>query len=222
LAYFIQVKEGAQQEASSMMNDTYDQDDNVSHDPTDTNNELDGSDIDDGSDEEAVGNDSGADEVDNYDTDDNADDETSKYLKEIIRRHLRTVMEDFQGPEPPTVQQNDNETVRDFVIQMIIAGLEEDHDTLLAYLVKAAVDVGKTATVEQLETVDDFLRRTVNMIMGVGAKEGTTFLQNILEHLLRKDASEGNELSPRHASESECIAGVTVSVESDINRSGLR
>jgi hypothetical protein len=222
LAYFIQVKEGAQQEASSMMNDTYDQDDNVSHDPTDTNNELDGSDIDDGSDEEAVGNDSGADEVDNYDTDDNADDETSKYLKEIIRRHLRTVMEDFQGPEPPTVQQNDNETVRDFVIQMIIAGLEEDHDTLLAYLVKAAVDVGKTATVEQLETVDYFLRRTVNMIMGVGAKEGTTFLQNILEHLLRKDASEGNELSPRHASESECIAGVTVSVESDINRSGLR
>ena len=62
------------------------------------------------------------------------------------------------------------------MIQTIIAGLKQDYDTMLAYLVRAAVDVGKTTTTKRLETIDSFLRRTVNTIMGVGATEGTAFL----------------------------------------------
>jgi hypothetical protein len=202
----MQAKGGTQREVSSMMNDTYDQDDN----------DLEGSDIEDESDAEDVENDSDADEADDdSDTDDDIGDEASKYLKKLIRRHLRTIMEDFQAPEPPTVQQIDNSTVRDFIIQMIIAGLEQDHDTMLAYLVRAAVDVGKTATAERLETIDGFLRQTVNTIMGVGATEGTAFLQSVLEHLLRKDGSENDALSPRHSSEFECVSGVTASIGKD-------
>lgn len=199
----MQAKGGTQREVSSMMNDTYDQDDNVNDEP-------------DKSDAEDVENDSVADEVDDdSDTDNDVGDEASKYLKKLIRRHLRTIMEDFQAPEPPTVQQIDNSTVRDFMIQMIIAGLEQDHDTMLAYLVRAAVDVGRTAIVERLETIDGFLRQTVNTIMGVEATEGTAFLQSVLEHLLQKDGSETDALSSRHSSEFERVFGVTVSIGND-------
>ncbi|KAH9207526.1 hypothetical protein DL95DRAFT_468612 [Leptodontidium sp. 2 PMI_412] len=159
------------------MNDTYDQDDNVNDEPSNTNNDLEGSDIDDESDAEDIENDSDADEVDDdSDTDNDVGDEASKYLKKLIRRHLRTIMEDFPTPEPPTMQKIDNSTMKDFIIQMIIASLEQDHDTILAYLVRAAVDVGRTTTIERFETINGFLRRTVNTIMGVGATEGTVFL----------------------------------------------
>ena len=88
-----------------MMNDTYDQDDNVNDEPSNTNNDLEGSDIEDESDAEDVKNDSDADEADNdSDTDDDIGDEASKYLKKLIRRYLRTIIEDFQAPEPPIVQ----------------------------------------------------------------------------------------------------------------------
>jgi hypothetical protein len=212
----MQAMGGTQREASSMMSDTYDQNDNVNDEPSNTNDDLEGSDIDDESDAEDFENDSDADEVDDdSDTDNDVDDEASRYLKTLIRRHLRTIMEDFQAPEPPTVQQIEISTVRDFMIQMIIAGLEQDHDTMLAYLVRAAVDVGRTATVERLETIDGFLQRTVNTIMGVGATEGRAFLQSVLEHLLRKDGSETDALSSRHSSEFERVSGVIVTIGND-------
>ena len=204
-----------QQEVSSMMNDTYDQDDNVNDGPDNTNNDSEDSDIGDESDAEDVENDSDADEVDDdSDADKDVDDEAFEYLKKLIRRHLRTVMADFQAPEPPTMQQLDDGPFRDLMIQTIIACLEQDHDTMLAYLVRAAVDVGKTATDERLETIDGFLR-TVNTIMEVGVTEGTAFLQSVLEHLLRRDGSETEAPSSRHSSECERVSGVTVFIRND-------
>ena len=200
-----------------MMNDIYYKGDNINDEPSNVNNHLEGIDIDVESDAEDYDNGSDADEVDDdSDTDNDAGDEASKYLNKLIRRHLHTVMEDFQTQEPPTVQQSNNSTTRDFIIQVIIASLEQEHDTMLAYLVKAAVDVGRTATVERLETIEHFLRRTVNTIMGVGATEGRAFLQSVLEHLLRKDCFETDALSSRHPSEFESVSGVTISIGNDI------
>jgi len=212
----MQAMGGTQREASSMMSDTYDQNDNVNDEPSNTNDDLEGSDIDDESDAEDFENDSDVDEVDDdSDTDNDVDDEASKYLKTLIRRHLRTIMEDFQAPEPPTVKQIENSIVRDFMILMIIAGPEQDHDTMLAYLVKAAVDMGRTATIERLETIDGFLRRTVNTIIGVRATERRAFLQSVLKHLLRKDGSETDALSSRHSSEFKRISEVIVTIRND-------
>lgn len=139
------------------MNNTCDQDDNNNDEPSNTDNDLEGSDIDSKSDVEDVENNSDVDKVDNNSNSNNdVGNKASKYLKKLIRYYLRTIVEDFQALEPPTVQQINNSTVREF-IQIIIARLKQDHDIMLAYLLRAAVDVGKTATIERLKAINRFL-----------------------------------------------------------------
>jgi hypothetical protein len=74
---------------------------------------------------------------------------------------------------------------------------------MLAYLVRAAVNVGRDASGEELETIDEFLRRTANTMMGVGAAEVTALLQTILEDLVWRDGSDEGMPSSGYSSPNE-------------------
>lgn len=128
---------------------------------------------------------------------DDVNNEASQYIETLVRDNLRTVMENYHAPEPPLAQHIDDVT-RPYVIQLAIVGLEQDKDIMLVQLVRAAVNVGRDATGEELVTIDQFLRRTANTIMGVGAAEVSAFLQTILEDLIRRDGlDEGTPSSGR-------------------------
>jgi hypothetical protein len=86
---------------------------------------------------------------------------------------------------------------------------------MLAYLVRAAIDIGRTTTVKRLEIIDGFLRQTVNTIIGVRATEGRAFLQSVLKYLLRKDGSETDALLLRHSLEFERVSRVIVTIRND-------
>jgi hypothetical protein len=73
------------------------------------------------------------------------------------------------------------------VIKLIIAGHEHDRDIVLAHLMIVTVNIRRDAIGKETATIDEFIRRTKNTMMSVGAAEGTGFLQTILEDLVRSD-----------------------------------
>ncbi|KAF2187982.1 hypothetical protein K469DRAFT_769972 [Zopfia rhizophila CBS 207.26] len=72
---------------------------------------------------------------------------------------------------------------------MIGSGLEQDHDHVLSLLFKAAVEGKENSREEEFETVGEFLRRCVDVRMGVGADEEKAFLQLALENLLQSNST---------------------------------
>jgi hypothetical protein len=103
-------------------------------------------------------------------------DVASQYMETLVRDHLRTVLENYQALEP-------------YVMQLATIGLQRNNDIMLAYLVRAAVNVVRDASGEELETTDEFPRLTANAMMGVGTAEVTALLQTILEDLVWRDGS---------------------------------
>jgi hypothetical protein len=93
----------------------------------------------------------------------------------------------------------------------VIAALEQDHDIILAYLIKAVVQVKETVKHEQYEVLDEFFRRTVNILIGVGTNEVRFFLQDILEKVLRKEGMEDDVVSSEDSSESKPVSSIIVS-----------
>jgi hypothetical protein len=115
-------------------------------------------------------------------------DVASQYMETLIRDHLRTVLENYQALEPPPAQ-HIHDVTRPYVIQLATIGLQRNNDIMLAYLVRAAVNVVRDASGEELETTDEFPRLTANTMMGVGTAEVTALLQTILEDLVWRDGS---------------------------------
>ncbi|EPE31825.1 hypothetical protein GLAREA_11907 [Glarea lozoyensis ATCC 20868] len=137
-------------------------------------------------------------------------DEALEYLKGLIRDHLMTAMEDDQALKH-FVEQPADDKAREFMIQMIIIALEADHDIMLAYLLKAALEARETATGDLLETIDEFLRRTYDVFEGVGAIESRDYVQSVLEYLLRKEESDSEATASAVSSTPETGSSITVS-----------
>ena len=95
---------------------------------------------------------------------DDVDDETSQYLEGLVRNHLRAVS--YRDATPPLTPHMDHLT-RPFVLEVLINGLEQDRDIVLARLLRAAVRVEQVALGEEAGVVDGFLQRSVDYIMGV-------------------------------------------------------
>ena len=80
------------------------------------------------------------------------------------------------------------------MLENLIVGLEQDRNIVLGRLLRAAVKVRRIAVSEEAAVVDEFLQRPIDCIMGVGATEGTAFLQTVLEDLIRRGELNGDEL----------------------------
>src|SRR5436853_4165500 len=131
---------------------------------------------------------------------DDVDDETSQYLEGLVRNHLRAVS--YRDATPPLTPHMDHLT-RPFVLEVLINGLEQDRDIVLARLLRAATRVRQVAVGEEAAVVDRFLQRFVDYVMGVGAMEGTAFLQTVLEDLMRRDELDEDELEDEGELEDE-------------------
>jgi hypothetical protein len=153
-----------------------------------------------GNEDDDIGNEAG--DVDN---------EVSQYMDTLVRDHLRAVMERHQGPELTPAQELDD-AQRLFFIQVATIGLEQDKDIVLAYLLRAALKVGSDAGGADSVAIDAFLRRTVNILKGVGATEGTAFLQTVLEDLLRRGDADADAPSTGRSSLVGRAPGITIFV----------
>jgi hypothetical protein len=96
-----------------------------------------------------------------------------------------------------------------------IIGLEIYEDNIPAHLVRAAVTVRRDATGDELVTIDEFLRRTANTMMGVGITQAAEFLQTILEDLLRREGLDKSSPSSGRSSPVGPSSEITVSVGND-------
>lgn len=141
-------------------------------------------------------------------------DEVSDYMDTLVRDHLRAVMERHQVPEDTPAQELDD-AQRLFVIQLVPIGLRQDRDTLLAHLLRAALRVRSDAGGADSVAVDDFLRRTVNILKDVGDTEGTAFLQTVLEDLLRRDQADEDAPSTGRSSPVGRVSVITIFMENE-------
>jgi hypothetical protein len=121
---------------------------------------------------------------------DDVNDEASQYLEDLVRNHLRTVR--YKDPRPALT--HTDHLTRAFLLENLIVGLEQDRNIVLGRLLRAAVKVRRIAVSEEAAVVDEFLQRPIDCIMGVGATEGTAFLQTVLEDLIRRGELDGDEL----------------------------
>lgn len=101
-------------------------------------------------------------------------------MNTLVRDHMTAVMERHQEPLPTPAQKLDAAR-RPFFLQLLAIGLEQNKDIMLAYLLRAARRVGMNSGSAYSIAIDDFLRRTVNIIKAVAASEGMALLQTILE-----------------------------------------
>ena len=141
-----------------------------------------------------------------------------RYLEILIRDHLETVMNGYQvhPPQPPQPPQPYDIQTRTFNIEMIIIGLRQDRDVVLALLVQAAVNVENGAIDETGVLVGDFLERMMNTTLGVGATEGRAFLQSILEDLLRIGEQDDDMASSRSSLTLDTSSGITISFGNEV------
>ena len=145
-----------------------------------------------------------------------ADDASSRFIQELIREHLGAVMESVSVKIPtPAHLEHLNTEARSFCLTVIGSGLEQDHDYVLSLLLKAAVEVKDNSSEEESEAVDEFLRRCVDMIMGVGGDEGKAFLQLTLENLLQRNSTgegTGSIPSSEYTRPSPSSSGIVLSI----------
>ena len=103
---------------------------------------------------------------------------------------MRVALENYQGSAPALAPHID-ETRRPYILELAIISPEQDKDIVLAYLVRAAVKAKEEESWSEQSgkvaiAIDEFVRRAVDTIMGIKAKEVTAFLQVILKDLVHR------------------------------------
>ncbi|KAH0538167.1 hypothetical protein FGG08_005225 [Glutinoglossum americanum] len=140
-----------------------------------------------------------------------ANDGASRFMQELIREHLGAVME-RDLVQIPTLAYPDAE-VRSFCLTVIGGALEQDHDHVLSLLLKAAIEVKDNFPEEEPEAVSEFLRRCVDLTLGVGAGRVVPFLQSTLENLLQRNSmGEGTANTPSVRPSSPSSSGIVLSI----------
>jgi hypothetical protein len=135
-----------------------------------------------------------------------ADDDSSRFMQELIREHLGAVMESVSAQIPTSAHlEHLNAETRSFYLMVIGYALEQDHDYVLSLLLKAAVEVKKNIPEGESEAVSEFLRRCVDLIVSVGEAEGRAFLQSTFENLLQRNSTgEGTGNTPSSEYTQQC------------------
>ena len=123
-------------------------------------------------------------------------------------------MERYQVQQGTSVQQLDDATTL-LLIQIVADGLEQDSDTTLAYLLRAALNISSTADGANSMVLNRFFHQTWRTLREVGATEGQAFLQAVLEDLLRNQHANKDVPSTGRSSQAECASGIIIFVENE-------
>jgi hypothetical protein len=132
-------------------------------------------------------------------------DAATRYLEGLIRKHLRAVR--YKESTPPLTPQM-RQLMMPFMLEILIDGLEQDKDIVLAHLLKAAIWVRQGAIGDEAAVVDEFLQQFL------GNSAETAFLQSVLEDLMRREELDEDEWEDEDELEID-ESGNDVSLKSD-------
>ncbi|KAI3326855.1 hypothetical protein HD806DRAFT_488381 [Xylariaceae sp. AK1471] len=143
---------------------------------------------------------------------DSVEEEVSRYMETLVRDHLGAAMERYQMQEDASAQQLDDAETLSLIQLVLAAGLEQDRDITLAYLLRAALRVSSDADGANSVVLHRFFHQTWRILKDIGATEVLAFLQAVLEDLLRNQHADEDMPSTGCSSPAERASGIIIFV----------
>jgi hypothetical protein len=144
----------------------------------------------------------------------NINNEAFMYMEALVRKHFSAIMTDYNLPMPPARIIDDVQ--RPYLLQILAAGLEQDCDVGLSYLLRAAINVREDVSEETAERINHFLQVFADTMMGVTATAGRALLQTVFEALVRREEFGNDPSSSERSFSEESLSGLTVHITNKI------